>query len=672
MLPAAAALLAAGGPAAAVPYGHMYHPSPGQRRRPRVAAARHLVLNAFDVDTSVRARFATSVSTAAVANTGEQALTAEATFELPSESYISAFTIEQDGVVYKATVREREEAARLYREAAARNQTAAQVVDSSPSTPGREMSHFTVPVSVAPRKTAVLRLTHVMLLRRRQGLFTLDVPVSPFLPLAPDRNATATVLVHEPQGLTTNTVLESKAVGYVEDRLTITETSRRWSVNAGRGAALVLKYDVSRADDGGRLMHRCGHFVHFFSPAVRTGAGPLGKAVVFAIDSSGSMAGRKISQARAALRAIVSQLRSRDAFSILTFSSDLTWMHEEMRPVTADSIESAHAWIRNIEAGGGTNINDAVVGAKRLAGAYAATDRHLVPMVVFLSDGMPNSGVTSPGAIRANVRSVPGGACVWSLSFGMHLDWDLMRALAYENCGEPRRIYAEDDAAEQLENFFAEIQTPLLGNVRFSYDSEVRALSSRSAVDPTAPATFFEGTELVLAGRAGATTLSGRVTADAASGGYERDAVALVAVDLPYPRTMSPTGARDAATDTPEAHVSAPIDEDDYDYPGQCAEERMWAFLRVKQLLRRVLVTRDQSSRDNATAEALRVSLKYQLVTPLTSLFVAVPGTGPGDHGTAMEYDGGYQHKLQSPAAAVRPLLASAITVTGLAVAVAM
>lgn len=63
-----------------------------------------------------------------------------------------------------------------------------------------------------------------------------------------------------------------------------------------------------------------GYFVHFFAPQSLT---PLSKYVTFVLDTSGSMGGRKIEQLRAAMRAILADLKPNDYFSIVEFDSDV-------------------------------------------------------------------------------------------------------------------------------------------------------------------------------------------------------------------------------------------------------------------------------------------------------------------------------------------------------------
>lgn len=63
-----------------------------------------------------------------------------------------------------------------------------------------------------------------------------------------------------------------------------------------------------------------GYFVHFFSPQDVL---PLRKHVIFLLDVSGSMYGRKIEQLRSAMSYVLDDLKPEDYFNIMTFSNDV-------------------------------------------------------------------------------------------------------------------------------------------------------------------------------------------------------------------------------------------------------------------------------------------------------------------------------------------------------------
>ena len=59
-----------------------------------------------------------------------------------------------------------------------------------------------------------------------------------------------------------------------------------------------------------------GYFVHFFAPPVNNN---LNKHVVFVLDTSGSMGGRKMEQLHKAMKSILQKLQKNDQFTIIEF-----------------------------------------------------------------------------------------------------------------------------------------------------------------------------------------------------------------------------------------------------------------------------------------------------------------------------------------------------------------
>lgn len=86
---------------------------------------------------------------------------------------------------------------------------------------------------------------------------------------------------------------------------------------------------------------------------------------------------------------------------------------------------------------------------------------------------------------------------IYSLSFGEDADKDFLRRLSLLNNGFSRHIYEAADAYLQLQNFYKEISSPLLTNVKFTYTPSVTNLTR------TEFPILFSGSELVVSGTAG-------------------------------------------------------------------------------------------------------------------------------------------------------------------------
>ena len=355
---------------------------------------------------------------------------------------------------------------------------------------------------------------------------------------------------------------------------------------------------MHHGSDAGVIQVLGSYFVQYFSPS---GLNPLPKSVVFVIDISGSMSGTKIVQTRQAMHAILSQLRPGDLFNIVLFNNAVSQWKTDAVQVTNGNIQDAKAFVDDrVRAGGSTNINDALLTALKLlkntANQQSSAIAGKVPMVLFLTDGQPTAGETSPSLIRTNIlRANVIEASIFSLGFGFNLDFDFLRALSAENGGTARRIYPGKDASGQLEGFFDEISTPLLLEIKFEYPTEVVDAAYTTA---SSFGRYFKGSELVVSGKlkevASSRLMEVNVRGDLGS--------SLVTYSLS--RTL--------------LNLTVPADEviiEDF-------TERLWAYMKIKQLLIQLLVSKDPGEQAQLKGEALRMSLKYNFVTPLTSLVV--------------------------------------------------
>jgi len=251
-------------------------------------------------------------------------------------------------------------------------------------------------------------------------------------------------------------------------------------------------------------------------------------------------------------------------------------------------------------------------------------------MVFFLTDGHPTVGVTDTLEILDNIRraNILLSAPIFSLAFGRRTDFNMLRLLSVQNNGFARKIYTAADASLQMEGFYKEVSSPILSNVTFDYlDSNI---ITESLTD-TAFHTFYQGGEMVVAGMVDMDTsldlpvIEYKVTAHQTSGDYR----------------LSGLGATTIETVDTYIDLLPTFNITQYNYM-----ERLWAYLSVRSLLRKVERGQLYSCQPRPQPEftyqeggggfaepiicnnlerALMLSLKYQFVTPLTSLVVIKP-----------------------------------------------
>jgi Ca-activated chloride channel family protein len=171
--------------------------------------------------------------------------------------------------------------------------------------------------------------------------------------------------------------------------------------------------------------------------------------VSLVVDTSGSMAGEKLDNARLAAAALIESLADGDIVSIYGFSTGVT----EVAPPTVLGPTSREILLRNVShlvAGGGTNIEDGLrVGIARTA---AAPSTHPVRRVFVISDGQANVGITDPrqlGYLAAGGTEF--GTQVTAIGVGYDYDPVTLNAIAVQSAGRMHHLGSPSQMAAILE-----------------------------------------------------------------------------------------------------------------------------------------------------------------------------------------------------------------------------
>ena len=213
--------------------------------------------------------------------------------------------------------------------------------------------------------------------------------------------------------------------------------------------------------------------------------------LTFVVDVSGSMAGRKLEQAKAAGRALLETLRPEDRFRIIDFSTDVRTFREGWTAATNDHVDQARRYLSSLRAEGSTNISGALEEALK---QRAAGDR--LPLVVFVTDGEPTVGERSPDAIAAMASRRRGAARLFSVGVSADVNATLIEQLAVEGHGTAHFVRDSESVERAVGLLARRLSTPVLTNVRLKADG-VRL----SQVLPAGELDVFAGQDLVILAR---------------------------------------------------------------------------------------------------------------------------------------------------------------------------
>jgi Ca-activated chloride channel family protein len=323
-----------------------------------------------------------------------------------------------------------------------------------------------------------------------------------------------------------------------------------------------------------------GYFLLLASPGAEVkNTKVIPKDVMFVLDTSGSMAGAKLEQAKKALAFCVENLNDNDRFEVLRFATEVEPLFNKLVEASKESRGKAQSFIKDLRPIGGTAIDDAL--KKALAMRPDKGDRPYI--VIFLTDGRPTVGNTKEDDIVANVNSASkGNVRVFCFGIGHDVNTHMLDKITEETRAVSQYVLPEEDIEMKVSSFFSKIKEPVLASPKIAFPDSVRI----TKLYPSPVPDIFKGEQLVLAGRYsgkgdGAIQIEGTVNGETKKFAY----------DVKF---------ADEAND----HEFIP---------------RLWATRRVGYLLDEIRLRGENRELKDEVVELAR---KYSIVTPYTAYLI--------------------------------------------------
>jgi Ca-activated chloride channel family protein len=303
-------------------------------------------------------------------------------------------------------------------------------------------------------------------------------------------------------------------------------------------------------------------------------AAVLPRETIFIIDTSGSMGGPSIDQARRALTMAIDRLRPGDTFNVIEFNDKATRVFESPRPADRTNVETAKAWVGKLEAGGGTEMLPALQMA--LEGTHRSD---VVRQVIFMTDGQ----VGNENQLLDYIRTHLGDSRLFTVGIGPAPNAFFLRSGARGGRGTFTAIGNLEELEEKMKGLFRKLESPTLSNI------EVKISDPAAEVWPSRIGDLYAGEPLVVAARF--------ASRDARIGVHGRSGTKLWSEEM-----------NGGVPPSPQAGIA-----------------KLWA----RQKIDSILDANASSNSEAAQKEVVAIGLEYHLVTPFTSL-VAVDVTPKG------------------------------------------
>ena len=328
----------------------------------------------------------------------------------------------------------------------------------------------------------------------------------------------------------------------------------------------------------------------------------LSKETIFVIDTSGSMGGTSIRQARAALTHALRRMNPNDAFNVIRFDSTVERLHDGARPVSPSAIRDAVDWVSGLEARGGTEMLPALKAA-----LAHGEERRAVRQIIFITDG----AVGNESALLTVIKKDLGRSRLYTVGIGSAPNSHFMSKAAEFGRGTFTYIATPEEVAARMGELFAKLDSPVLHDLAIEWGAPGVEAWPRRIPD------VYRGEPVLIAARlpAGVVGIGGAagVIGAGAIAGQLRNAGGL--------RNVVLTGRR--------GHEDLRIELDVSGGSNHIGVARLWARRKITSLMDSL---REGAEVARVSSEVAGLGILHHLVTRWTSLVaVDVTPTAPID-----------------------------------------
>jgi Ca-activated chloride channel family protein len=545
-------------------------------QRPGIPIGRSYDVREVNIDSRIRDQIAEVQISQTFHNPGSFQLEAEFLFPLPEEGAIQNFILLVDGREIPGRVLPKDEARRIYEEIVRTKRDPALLEYM-----GRGLFRTSVfPIPPGADRKVTMRYTQVC--KRDRDIIEFAYPLSTQKFTAkPMERLVVRVSIQSREAIKSvyspsdDVSIERQGdrdvrVAYERrDVLPSNDFRLMYTLADGAIGVSVMSYRPSQSEDG--------YFLLLASPEVKLAdARPQPKTVIFVLDRSGSMAGKKIEQARNALKTVLNNLRDEDLFNIVVYDDRVETFKSELERYSKARRDEAEHFVDNIREGGSTNIDSALKTALEMI-----PDSSRPSYVLFLTDGLPTAGETGELAIAEHCRHANSRrARIFCFGVGYDVNARLLDRLSGGNSGTSEYVKPDENLETHVGRFYSKMTSPVLTDTRVELAGiDINRTYPRDIPD------LFDGGQIVWAGRyrqAGRTTIriSGKVGSERRS--YE------------FP-----------------AELAGAYRGTNYEFV-----ERLWAVRRVGDLIDQIDL---HGKNRELTDELVALSGKYGILTPYTS-----------------------------------------------------
>jgi Ca-activated chloride channel family protein len=238
---------------------------------------------------------------------------------------------------------------------------------------------------------------------------------------------------------------------------------------------------------------------------------PMPREIILVVDTSGSMHGVSMAQAKRAVHLALTGLQATDRFNVIEFNSVTAGLFSSSVAASPANVRKAVNFVQQLKANGGTEMRPALSFALR----GEPLETHL-RQIVFITDG----SVGNEDELFTMIDERLGNARLFTVGIGSAPNSWFMRKAAESGRGSYTFISAVHEVGEKMNSLFRKLEQPQVTDIEVQWPSGVVVDSH-----PTTVPDLYFGEPVTVKVRASGDYRDGdtvRVSGNSVSGGWAR------------------------------------------------------------------------------------------------------------------------------------------------------
>ena len=455
------------------------------------------------VDITITGLIARAVVTQEFSNPTQNWVNGIYAFPLPENAAVDQLAMQIGDRKIKGTIEPKKKAKLLYQQAKKAGKKASLLVQNRPNL-------FTNSVAnIGPGEKITVTIEYQQSIKFDQGTFSLRFPTTiteRYLPAK--QNSEETVTVNQNGwGITQPVFVEDQPSSDLEQAAPMNKVAIYITLNTGFSLANIaseshpiIKSEIASGQYKVQLQQdmianqdfilnwqaepnnqpTAAHFtqntnnshygmVMLMPPNAGSTAKPLTREVIFVVDTSGSMAGTSIAQAKSALSLAINDLVATDSFNIIQFNSIAKNMWPKPLLASPENKDIALNYVSHLQANGGTEMRSALQLALGYQSTHFNKDSERLRQVIFITDGSVGNETELFSYINKNLNH----SRLFTVGIGSAPNSFFMTEAALMGKGTYTFVSTIDDVQSKMHSLFKKLTQPVLADVHLAFLQDV-------------------------------------------------------------------------------------------------------------------------------------------------------------------------------------------------------